>query len=93
MPTLRTMVFAVLGLAGLVYGIQAERTTRETARKEAVAWDEVRKLEHQLLSVRLEVQDCERRLYLTENVSFCPVPAAPASGITFAVVPQPSPTS
>lgn len=61
------MVFAVLGLAGLVYGIQAERTTRETARKEAVAWDEVRKLEHQLLSVRLEVQDCERRLYLTEK--------------------------
>jgi hypothetical protein len=67
MPTLRTIVFAVLGLGGLAHGIHAERVTRESARKEAIAWDEVRKLEHQLLGVRLEVQDCERRLYLTEK--------------------------
>jgi|GEM_PF-5213931 len=46
---------------------QAELSIRSSAKKEADAWSEVRKLEHLLLNVRLEVQDCERRLYLTEK--------------------------
>jgi hypothetical protein len=67
MPTLRMVLGFFVGLAGLVYGINAERMVRESAKKEANAWNEVRKLEYQLLNVRLEVQDCERRLYLQER--------------------------
>jgi hypothetical protein len=56
-----------MGVAGVAYGINGERLVRESARKEAEAWHEVRKIEQQLLTVRLEVQECERRLYLTEK--------------------------